>query len=397
MSTTDAPASLDTASAEERAVIALLQSGKTYQQIADEIGRSRGFVYQIALMFGVRKHERAIRERREERKRAAIAFMNENMNTTVQADALDFLRYIPDGSVDLHVTSPPYNVSKSYIGGVGADAMDHLFYLGWQVQIISEIARTLKPGGTVVYQIGLTIDDDGERFPLDELLSPFFRKAKLTFQNRIVWPAQNGLTPKSRLAERYETALVYSKGEQSRWNPNSIRTPQKQPSKRAFKGPNVGRLSGNPLGSYPSDIWDITRIMHNHPEKTGHPAQFPIEFARRAILAYTLPGDTVADIFSGSGSTQAACIRTGRNFIGSDIGYAAMRADRLAKETIDRVTPFSGVTKESMAVWGAEPLEKILPLSSWDPAKRRISTTPPPITKEQDAELCLDLFSHQAS
>lgn len=374
---------------EKRAAIGLL-SGRSYRDVADELGVSHGWVYDhVALKYGLRRREAQIRKKAElERERNE--FLERCLNTTRKADAFDFLKSLPSNSVDLFVSSPPYNINKDY--SEHGDGMAFLEYLGSQMMIISEIARCLKPGATVVYQIGTTKDDDGERYPLDEVLAPFFRQAKLKFQDRIVWPAQNGLTPKYHLANRYETALVFSKGQQVTWNPNSIRTPQKYPAKRAFKGANAGQLSGHPLGSYPSDIWNIARVGHNHPERCGHPAQFPIEFPRRAILAYTMPGDVVADIYAGSGSTQIACIRTGRRFIGSDLGYAELRAKRLRGETMDLVTPFTGVTEESLQLRAAEAGAT----TRWVPDKHRIETDVPPISNKRDLELCLEIFG-QAS
>jgi hypothetical protein len=156
------------------------------------------------------------------------------------------------------------------------------------------------------------------------------------------------------LAERYETALVFSKGPQRIFNPTPARTPQKQPGKRAFKGPNKGKLSGHPLGAWPTDVWDIGNVKHNHPEKTSHPAQFPEELARRAVMLYTLPGDLVIDPFVGSGTVPAVCKRTGRDYSGCDLVYADVRAKRLAKVDPDLASALPGVTRESLAVWEAE-------------------------------------------
>src|SRR3546814_3167908 len=98
------------------------------------------------------------------------------------------------------------------------------------------------------------------------------------------------------------------------FNPAPARTPQKQPNKRSYKGPHKGKLSGHPQGAWPSNVWNIPNIGHNHPERTGHPAQFPLELARRAVQLYTNPGDLVIDPFSGSGTTHVACIETHRSF-----------------------------------------------------------------------------------
>ncbi len=132
----------------------------------------------------------------------------------------------------------------------------------------------------VCLNVSKTRDWEGTLMPIDVLIFEDMRRAGLTFQSRVVWTVPHGLTPAARLADRYETVLIFSKGEQAAFNPNAARVPQKQPGKRAFKGPNIGQLSGNPLGAYPSDVWsDIPNVGHNHPDTAEgkHPAQFPGE------------------------------------------------------------------------------------------------------------------------
>jgi DNA modification methylase len=169
--------------------------------------------------------------------------------------------------------------------------------------------------------------------------------------------AANGLTPKARLADRYETVLIFSKGAEPTFNPNSARLPQKFPGKRAEQGPNKGKLSGNPLGAWSADVWsDIPSVRNDHPDRKfgNHPAQFPVNLARRAILLYTLSGDTVCDVFMGSGSTALASIETGRHFIGADLGYEELRAKRVAAATPDTVNMLHGVTDQAIALWQME-------------------------------------------
>ena len=161
----------------------------------------------------------------------------------------------------------------------------------------------------------------------------------------------------NRLADRYETVLLFSKGEQATFNPNSARSPQKNPGKRAFKGPNKGQLSGNPLGAHPTDVWsDISNVGHNHPEAAEgrHPAQFPVGLAKRCILLYTMAGDLVCDPFSGSGSTAVAALESGRNFVGADLFYGDLRSRRLTNAKPDTFTPLPGVNDKTVAVWQAE-------------------------------------------
>lgn len=362
-------------SKDEARCMALLAT-HTYDEVQALTGLSKGTIYRIALKSGARKTEARIRQRHADRKRQQEAFLREVMDSTATADVLDFLAEIPNGSIACHVASPPYNVSKPYQGSSTADALHHVYFHGWLMQIVAEMARTLKPGGVVFLNVGNTMDEHGERLPMDILLFDSLRRVGLTFQNRVIWTQPHGLTPKARLAGRYETVLVFSKGT-PRFNPNAARQPQKQPSKRAYKGPNKGELSGHPFGAWPTDVWnDIASVRSNHPERQhgDHPAQFPVGLAKRAILLYTLPGDTVCDVFMGSGSTSVAAIESGRHFIGADLGYEALRTQRVAHAMADTFTPLTGVTDQSVALWQAE--------------AKRVDRTAPAITAAQDRAQC---------
>jgi len=232
--------------------------------------------------------------------------------------------------------------------------MAHVMYAGWMAMVISEMARVLDEGGMLLLQVGSTRDELDRIVPLDILLYETIKKTGLIFQNRIIWTVPHGLSPRRRLAGRHETVLCFSKGAPRVFNPTPGRTPQKDPGKRAFKGPRRGELSGHPLGAWPSDVWAIPNIGANNGERTGHPAQMPEELARRAIQIYTNAGDLVIDPFSGSGTTHKVCIETGRRFSGADLFYSDLRNVRLAKAGLASVCPLPGVTDDSVAVWQAE-------------------------------------------
>jgi DNA modification methylase len=340
----------------EDAVLALLKS-HTYEEVRSITGWSRGKIYALAMRTGSRKTEQRIRERAEDRRKRQQDTLEQLLNTTAKADVLDFLDGLPDNSVALHFTSPPYNLGKKYGDCPSADVMRFTYFHGWMMQIISEMARTLRPGGVICLNVGKTRDWENNLMPLDVLLFEDLRRSGLSFQSRVVWTINHGLTPKARLSERNETILVFSKGEQSTFNPTPARTPQKHPSKRAFKGERAGDLSGNPLGAFPSDVWsDINQVAHNHPDASHgrHPAQFPVRLVKRAVMIYTLPGDLVCDCFNGSGSTSVACVETGRPFVGADLFYEDLRGKRLAVATADSYSPLPGISDEGLAVWQAE-------------------------------------------
>ncbi len=326
----------------------------SYQEVADKHHTSRGTIYRVAVAHDARKNEARIQERRRERLTRQQEFLAEVMNATQKADVLDFLDGIPDASVQLHLCSPPYNVGKSYGGSVDIDRLRHHYYLGFMLQVLSEMNRTLSDGGVIALQVGQTKDDAGRLYPLDALFFEYLRDMGLSFQNRVIWELPHGLTPKRRLAERHETILIFSKGEPRHFNANAARIPQKQPDKRAFKGERKGELSGHPLGGWPTNVWRIGNVKNNHPEESGHPAQFPTELARRAVLLYTMPGDLVCDVFCGSGTVHAVCVETSRPFVGCDLFYEDLRAKRLKSVAPELVCKLPGVTDESIAVWQAE-------------------------------------------
>lgn len=336
----------------------------TYEEVSAATGWSRGKIYAAACRLGARKTEERIRQRARDRRQIQAEFLAEVMGTTATMDVLAFLEGVPTGSVDLMLTSPPYNLGKQY-GGTDIDTMHFSRFHGWLLMCLSEMSRALKPGGTLVLNLGQTVDWTDGLYPMDVMLFEDLRRMGLVYQSRVILPFGHGLTPKRRLSERYEVALVLSKGPQQVFNANAGRTPQKQPGKRAFKGPRRGALSGHPFGAAPSNVWDEgAHVKNNHPEKTDHPCQFPLWVVRKAIGLFTNAGALVCDPFSGSGTTQVGCVETGRGFIGADLFYEDTRRARLAAAAPDLVSMLPGVTEESVAVWRAEARRVEIPAAS---------------------------------
>ncbi len=233
---------------------------------------------------------------------------------------------ISDKSFKLIVTSPPYNIGKEYESKLSIDA-----YLAYQKSVISECVRLLDDRGSICRQIGNFVDK-GEIIPLDALLYPIFRDLGLKLRNRIIWHFGHGLHCSKRLSGRYETINRWTKSDDDyTWNLDPIRVPSKYPNKRYFKGPKIGQLSGNPKGKNPSDVWEFPNVKNNHPEKTIHPCQFPVELVERLVLSMTDDNDTVFDPYMGVGSTLLAALKHGRNAYGCDIvdAYVDIAADRL--------------------------------------------------------------------
>lgn len=230
-----------------------------------------------------------------------------------KGDRLDFLRRYNDHSVALVATSPPYNLGKAY-----EVKMTLAEWVEGQRLTINEAARVVHNRGSVCWQVGNWIKD-GEVYPLDCILYPLFVAAGLHLRNRIVWHYEHGLHATHRLSGRHETIMWWTKGHDYTFNLDPIRVPQKYPGKKHFRGPNIGQLSGNPLGKNPGDVWIIPNVKHNHREKTIHPCQFPIELVERLVLALTKPGDLVLDPYCGVGTTVLAAEKNGRLGAGGDL------------------------------------------------------------------------------
>jgi adenine-specific DNA-methyltransferase len=240
-------------------------------------------------------------------------------------DNLEFMRPLTDRSVKLIVTSPPYNLGKSYESRSTVEE-----YVASQAQVISECVRLLSPDGSLCWQVGNHVRD-GEVFPLDIMLYQLFKDHGLHLRNRIVWHFEHGLHCSRRLSGRHETILWFTKTDDYTFNLDSIRVPSKYPGKRYFKGPKRGQLSGNPLGKNPGDVWAIPNVKHNHVEKTEHPCQFPVELVERLVLSLTNQSDTVLDPYVGVGSSVVAAVKHDRYGMGCDINrrYIEIARSRL--------------------------------------------------------------------
>lgn len=240
------------------------------------------------------------------------------------SSVLDFLKDIPRDSLSLIITSPPYNIGKEYETEVSLSK-----YLQQQEQVIEQLVTKLKPDGSICWEVGNYVND-GEIFPLDIYFYEIFKRMGLKLRNRIIWHFGHGLHASKRFSGRYETILWFTKSDDYKFNLDSVRIPSKYPGKRHYKGPNKGKPSGNPLGKNPSDLWkfvaqewdkelwNIPNVKSNHPEKTGHPCQFPIELIERCVLALTDEGDWVFDPYVGVGSSIIAALRHSRKAIGCD-------------------------------------------------------------------------------
>jgi len=240
-------------------------------------------------------------------------------------DVLTGLSRIPDSSVDLTVTSPPYNIGKSYETRRPVED-----YLDWCAQWMKEVHRVTKPDGAFWLNLGyFEIPGKGRAVPIPYLLwnrSPFF------LLQEIVWHYGAGVSSKKAFCPRNEKWLWFVKNPDNYlFNLDAVRDPNvKYPHQKKN-----GKLKCNPLGKNPGDVWILPKVTSGKnrasKERTSHPAQFPIAVIKRIVEACTNPGELVLDPFSGSGSTMVAAHLCNRRSLGLEIreDYCEIAEERL--------------------------------------------------------------------
>ncbi len=276
-------------------------------------------------------------------------------------DCLTLLEQIPDNSIQLIVTSPPYNIGKEYEKRLNLNT-----YIEQQKVIINECYRVLNDTGSICWQVGNYVDK-GSIIPLDTILYPIFADLNLKMRNRIIWHFEHGLHCRKRFSGRYETIMWFTKTNEYVFNLDPVRVPQKYPGKKHFKGPKAGEYSGNPLGKNPSDIWIIPNVKSNHIEKTEHPCQFPVALIERLVLSMSNKNDRILDPFLGTGTSIIAALKHDRIGLGAEIypKYTELAIERIKSELLGNLKtrpmnkpvfdPKSNNNKSAISPW--KPIE----------------------------------------
>lgn len=275
-------------------------------------------------------------------------------------DALHVLRTLPDQSVDMVLTSPPYFRLRDYQidGQLGLEP--HVDDWATQIQAVaSELHRVLKDSGTFWLNLGDTYSthaaQGSERKSL--LLAPERVALGMTdggwiLRNKIIWAKANPMptSVRDRLNTGHEYLYVFARQAKYHFDLDAIRVPHtttrtasKNSSARAglpsgWRGPNGGDSAGlgslhaagsvgHPLGKNPGDVWRIPSSNY----RGGHHATFPLELARRAIRAGCPEGGVVLDPFIGAGTTAVAAEELGRQWLGIDLNpdFAAHALSRV--------------------------------------------------------------------
>ena len=240
-------------------------------------------------------------------------------NEIYLGDCLELMKNIEDESIDLVITSPPYNAGKAYETKLSLEEYKQ-FARMWT----KEVLRTLKPNGSFWLNVGYMKLDKNETLPLSYL---YYDVVDVPMVQEIVWHYEGGMSYKKRFTHRTERWQWYCK------NPNDV----------IFNLDDVRDLSLNrtadkrnhPLGKNPTDYWYFNRVVSGTgktKEKTNHPCQFPIKMIERIIKSCSNSGSVILDCFVGSGTTAIASINTGRFFIGieKDEGYYNIAKKRIA-------------------------------------------------------------------
>lgn len=240
-------------------------------------------------------------------------------------DCLEYLRKVPDLSIPLTVTSPPYNIGKDYESVLPVEK-----YLDWCEDWIKEVHRVTDPAGAFWLNLGyMPVEGRGKAIPIPYLLwdrVPFF------LLQEVVWHYGAGVSARRGFSPRNEKFLWYVKSpDDYTFRLDDVRDPNvKYPNQKKN-----GKLRCNPKGKNPGDVWIFPKVTsgkdRSSKERTKHPAQFPADVITRVVKASSAPGDVVLDPFLGSGTTAEVALRTGRQCIGFELepAYIDIAADRL--------------------------------------------------------------------
>ena len=252
-------------------------------------------------------------------------FLKSNLDRVLNEGALEGIAKIPDGSIDLVLTDPPYCLGKDY--GNNSDKLDPEAYLEWSKQWIDVIIPKLKPNGSLY--IFLTWRYSPEIF--------CYLKKKLTMLNEIIWdrrvPSMGGST--RRFSSVHDTIGFFAKSKDYHFDIDAIRIPYDEETKKARSRSIFVGKKWLEVGYNPKDVWSVSRLHAIHAEREEHPTQKPLEIIERMVKASCPVDGVVLDPFMGSGTTAVAAHRLKRHFIGFEINpdYCEAIRKRLAEES----------------------------------------------------------------
>lgn len=230
--------------------------------------------------------------------------MKMEFNKIICGDVLDSLKKVPDDSIHLAITSPPYNVGKDYDSH--DDKMDYQEYLNWLEKVWLETKRVLVPGGRFAVNIAPT--GIKEFIPVHHDFTNQIRKIGMIFRTEIVWYKQTMLkrtawgswkSPSNpHIVPSWEYVLMFSK------------------DKMRLDGESgEADITDEEFKKFSDGMWYIPPET----QRNGHPAPFPEELIYRIIKFYSYKNNIVLDMFGGAGTVAAVAYKTGRQFLHIDI------------------------------------------------------------------------------
>ena len=249
------------------------------------------------------------------------------LNRIYNGDCLELMKDIPDRSVDLTVTSPPYDNLRTYNGNISQWSFAK--FQG----IAKELYRVTKQGGVVVWIVAdATIKGSETGTSFRQAL--YFKDIGFNIHDTMIYETSKPPMNDRRYQQCFEYMFVFSKGKLKTFNPILVpcKNAGKEMSARYYNhdGTKKDRHGKNPVkeNKVKDNIWYMVQRPGN-----GHPAVFPEQLANDHVFSWSNPGDTVFDPFIGSGTTAIACINTNRNYIGFELDkqYCDIANERIQK------------------------------------------------------------------
>jgi DNA modification methylase len=244
--------------------------------------------------------------------------MQKLLNKIICGDCIEVLGKVDEPFADLIFADPPFNIGYKY--DKYYDKVKKKNYIAWTKEWMSICKKVLKPAGSFYIAIG---DDYAANVKI------IADKLGLFMRNWIIWHYTFGQQTKNKFA-RAHTHIFYFVNDTKNFtfNDHAIRVL----SDRQLI---YNDRRANPTGKMPNDVWDeFPRVCGTFKERQGwHPCQMPESLLSRIIAVSSNPGDCVLDPFSGSGTTAAAAVQLGRNYLGVEISekYVENANERLAQ------------------------------------------------------------------
>jgi site-specific DNA-methyltransferase (adenine-specific) len=243
-------------------------------------------------------------------------------------DCLDVLAKIPDGSIQLIVCDPPYNIMLAHWD-------EHSDYIGWAKLWLAEAERVLAPTGSIAIFGGLQYQGEAGSGDLLSVISHMREHSKMLLANLIIWNYPNGMSAQRFFANRHEEIAWFAKTKKYYFDLDAVREPYDEETKAAYMKDKRLNPESVEKGRNPTNVWRIGRLNGNSLERVGHPTQKPAAVIERLVRALSYPGSTVLDFFAGSAVTARVAIQEGRNSISTD-------ADPVLREYMAKQLEFLG-------------------------------------------------------